>query len=123
MFAKLQTWFAKKSPNCLRQIRFSFDGRTITAEGPLARKISVKVEDIREIGIETTDAGPFIEDVFWLINRETEALRIPQESPVFKELMDYFGSFVGFDWEPFAEAMSCTGCRYFLCWRRSNESG
>ena len=122
MFAKLRRWFERKSPNHLRQTRFEFDGQTITADGPLARRVSVRVEDIHEIGIETTDTGPFIEDVFWLINRDTDGLRIPQESPVFKALMDRFGSFDGFDWEPLIAAMACTDCRYFLCWRRAKES-
>ena len=115
---KLQSWFARKSPNHMRQTRFTFDGHTITADGPLAQKTSLRVDDIREIGVETTDTGPLVEDVFWLINRDTDALRIPQESPVFKDLMDYFGSLQGFDWQPFTEAMSCTNCSYFLCWKR-----
>lgn len=122
MFAKLRDWFAKKSPNHKRQTRCSFDGHTITADGPLARKTSVRVDDIQEIGVETTDTGPFVEDVFWLINRDTDDLRVPQDSPVFKALMDYFGSLDGFDWQPFTEAMACTDCRYFLCWRRADES-
>ncbi len=121
MFAKLQNWFTKKSPNHLQKIRFSFDGHTITADGPLAHRTSVRIEDIREIGVETSDGGPFVEDVFWLINRDTDGLRIPQESPVFKTLMDAFSSFDGFDWQPFTEAMSCTDRRYFLCWRRLIE--
>jgi len=121
MFDKLQTWLSKKSPNHLRQTRFSFDGHTIMADGPFARRTSVRIEDIREIGVETTDAGPFGEDVFWLINRDIDGLRIPQGSPVFKALMDSFKSFDGFDWEPFTAAMTCTDCRYFLCWRRSRE--
>ena len=122
VFVKLQNWFAKKSPNHLRQIRFSFDGHLITADGPFARRTSVRLEDIREIGIETTDGGPFVEDVFWLINRDTDGLRIPSDSPVFKSLMDVFGSFDGFDWEPFTAAMACTDRRYFPCWTRPFES-
>ena len=122
MFTKLREWFFKKSLNHMRQIHFAFDGRVITADGPLARKTSVRVEDIHEIGVETNDGGPFIEDVYWLINRDSDGLRIPQGSPVFKSLMDYFGSYEGFDWKPFGEAMACTDCRYFLCWKRAAES-
>jgi hypothetical protein len=122
MFAKFLNWFKKKPPNHLRQIHFSFDGRTIVADGPFAQKTSVGVDDIHEVGIETNDAGPFVEDVFWLINRDTVGLRIPQGSPAFKKLMDYFSSVEGFDWEPFSEAMACTDRRYFLCWKRSGES-
>ena len=112
-------WFTM---NPLRQIRFSFDGHTHIVDGPLTQRTSVRVEDIGEIGVETTDSGPFVEDVFWLINRDTDGLRIPQDSPVFKELMDTFGSFRGFDWHPFFDAMACTDRRYFLCWRRPHES-
>ena len=118
MFAQLRNWFERKSPNHLRQTRYEFDGETIMADGPFARRISVKLQDIHEIGIETTDAGPFVEDVFWLINRDTDGLRIPQQSPVFQALMENFGALQGFDWQPFTQAMSCTDCRYFLCWRR-----
>ncbi len=121
MFAKLQNWIAKKSPSLARQILFSFDGHIITADGPIAWT-SVRVEDIREIGIETTDTGPVSEDVFWLINRDSNSLRIPQNSPVFKKLRDYFHSFEGFNWPSFTEAMSCTERRYFFCWRREHES-
>ena len=122
MFAKLRDWLEKKSPNHARQTRFSFDGTTITAEGPFARRVSVKLDDIREIGIETTDRGPFVEDVFWLINRDTDALRIPQDSPIFQALMDIFGKWDGFDWGPFIKAMSCAENQYFLCWRRASKS-
>lgn len=121
MFAKLQNRIAKKSPNFARLIRFSFDRHTITADGPIART-SVRVEDIRELGIETTEAGPFVEVVFGLINQDSDRLRIPQESPVFKTLMDYFSSLEGFNWQSFTEAMSCSDHRYFLCWRRAHES-
>lgn len=40
-----------------RWTRYSFDGHTITGDGPVGRKISVRVEDICEIGVETNDAG------------------------------------------------------------------
>ena len=121
MFAKLQNWIAKKSPSLTRQIRFSFDGHTITADGPIAWT-SVRVEDVHEIGIETTDAGPSVEGVFWLINRDSDRLLIPLDSPVFKALRDCFRSFEAFNWQSFDEAMSCTERRYFLCWRRKRES-
>jgi hypothetical protein len=76
------------------------------------------VKDLQEVGIETTDHGPFLEDVFWLINRETDGLRVPQNSLVFKQFMDYCDSLEGFDWQSFKDAMCCTDNRYFLCWKR-----
>jgi len=121
MFAKIQNWIAKKSPSFARMIRFSFDGHTITADGPLARS-SVRAEDIREIGIVTTEAGSFVEVVFRRINRDSGSFLIPPDSPAFTTLRDYFGSLEGFNWQTFTEATSCTDHRHFLCWRRPHES-
>ena len=118
LIARFQNWFARKSPKHLRHVRFSFDGQTITAEGPFAKKVFLRLRDIDEIGIETSDTGPIIEDLFWLINRDSDALRIPQDSPVFRQLMDHFGTFPGFNWQPFIDAMSCTDQHYFQCWRK-----
>ena len=86
------------------------------------RKVKDSFEDIYEIGVVTTDVGPFAEDVFWLIDKDTDGLRIPQMSPVFKALMDYFGSLEDFDWRPFNDAMCCTDCHYFLCWKRASQT-
>ncbi len=122
MIGKLLNRLGGKSTNHQRQIRFSFDGKTISADGPFAERTSVKVEDIYEIGVETTDAGPFVEDVFWLINKDTDGLRIPQMSPVFTALMDYFGSLESFDWRPFNDAMCCTDSYYFRCWKRAKQA-
>lgn len=118
MLAWFKSWLARKSPNHKRQLVFSFDGKCITADGPLAEKTLVRVENIQEIGIETTDLGPYVEDVFLLINRDTDALRIPQGSAVFNELMAYCDTLEGFDWQPFTAAMSCTDSKYFLCWKK-----
>ena len=43
-----------------------------------------------------TDTGPFVEDVFWLINREQERLWIPQEAAIFSELLELFQELDGF---------------------------
>jgi hypothetical protein len=122
MLAKLRNWFAATWEKHPRQTCYEFDGETITASGPFAGRVSVRIEDIHEIGIETTDEGPFVEDVFWLINRETDELRIPQGSLVFTTLMERFRTLEGFDWKPFGQAMACTDCCYFLCWKRGASS-
>ena len=101
---------------------YSLDGQTITFKRPFGRSVSVRIDELDEIGIETTDQGPFVEDVFWILQRGEMRIRIGDPHPVFKMLMDRFGSLEGFDWRPFAEAMSCSDNRYFLCWRRPHVS-
>lgn len=124
MASKLEDWFSKlffkplvMVAPCLR-INYSLAGQTITETRPLGRKVSMRIDELDEIGIETTDQGPFIEDVFWILKQGDVTIRIPQPHPVFELLMERLGSLEGFDWRPFNEAMSYTDNRYFLCWRR-----
>jgi hypothetical protein len=92
-------------------------GDVFTYKRPFRRPVSVNIEEFDEIGVETTDQGPFVEDVFWILKVGDTRLRIGAPHPVFRELMERFGSLKGFDWQPFIEAQSCTDNRYFLCWR------
>ena len=98
---------------------YFLDGRTITVKRPFRQAFSVGIEDLEEIGVETTGQGPFVEDVFWVLKRGAVVIRIGEPHPIFKGLMDRFGALDGFDWRPFTEAMSCTENRYFVCWRQA----
>jgi hypothetical protein len=89
-----------------------------TYKRPFRQSVSLRIYEFDEIGVETTDDGPFVEDVFWILKVGNMRLRIGDPHPVFRELMERFGSLKGFDWQPFIEAQSCTEHRYFLCWRR-----
>lgn len=108
-----------------RQLRtdYSLDGQTLTVKRPFRETISVAIEDLDEVGVETTDQGPFAEDIFWILTKGRLRLRIGDPHPVFHMLMDRFKSLEGFDWQPFIEAMSCCENRYSPCWRRHQVSG
>jgi hypothetical protein len=99
------------------------DDQTIIIKRPFSRPVSVRIDELDEIGVETTDQGPLVEDVFWILKRGTMRIRIGEPHPVFEMLMERFGSLEGFDWKPFIEAQSCTDNRYFRCWKRSHSSG
>src|SRR5580700_5388174 len=85
---------------CLRT-NYWLDGRNIIVNRPFSRGVSVRLDDFDEIGVETTDQGPFVEDVFWILKRGETRIRIGEPHPVFKKFMDRFGSLEGFDWRPF----------------------
>jgi hypothetical protein len=95
-------------------------GDVFTFKRPFSRPVSVRIDELDEIGVETTDKGPFVEDVFWILKRGQMRIRVGDPHPVFKMLMKRFESLEGFDWRPFIEAQSCTENRYFLCWKRLN---
>jgi hypothetical protein len=116
-------WLSKPLAVVCAYLRTNYwlDGRTIIIKRPFSKYVSLSVDDLGEIGIETTDKGPFIEDVFWILKRGDLRIRIGDPHPVFNMLMDRVGSLEGFDWRPFIEAMSCTQNHYFPCWRRAKD--
>jgi len=101
-----------------RRTEYSFDGKRLIANDPKEERIEIALEEVEEIGVQTTSTGPFAEDVFWLINREKEKLLIPQESLVFSELVEVFQKFEGFSNESFGLSMTCTDDQYFECWKK-----
>ena len=101
---------------------YSLEGRKLTMKRPFRDPTATRIDDIDEIGVETTDQGPFVEDVFWLLKAGDLSIRIGEPHPVFKQLMDLVGSLPGFDWRPFLEAMTCSDNGYFVCWRRGESS-
>ena len=72
--------------------------------------------DLVEVAIETSDQGPWVEDVhFVLVPRAGEPLEIPQFLGT--ELLDRLQRLPGFDNEQVIQAMMCTSDARFVCWR------
>ncbi len=94
---------------------YALAGRTLVIKRAFGRPFSLKVDELDEIGVETTDQGPFVEDVFWILKRGDTRIRIGDPHPIFKMLMECFHSLDGFDWRTFTGAMSRGENRYFLC--------
>jgi hypothetical protein len=101
---------------------YQLQGRTLLIKRPFRAVMAVPIDELDEIGIETTDQGPFAEDLFWILKQGTTRLRIGDPHPIFRQLMDSFGSLEDFDWTTFADAMSCLENRYFPCWIRNRQT-
>lgn len=99
----------------------SFDGVNLRARTTLGEPIEWSSHDFEEIGVQTTAAGPFVEDVFWVIQAHGRTVCIPQESDAAKKLLEYASSVEHFDWEPFIQAMGCTDNQYFRCWNKRRK--
>ena len=63
---------------------YSLDGQTITVKRPFRRIISVRFDELDEVGVETTDQGPFVEDVFLILKRGKMRIRIGDPHPAFR---------------------------------------
>ena len=122
--ARLSEWLFKVLSKPLLLVapyfrtNYRLHGDTLTFKRPFSRPVSLRIDEFDEIGVETTDQGPFGEDVFWILKRGQTRIRIGDPHPVFKMLLDRFDALNGFDWGPFTEAMSCAENHYFVCWRR-----
>lgn len=100
---------------------YIIEGQAIYMKRAFRKPVCLNLTELDEIGVETTDQGPFIEDVFWILKHGNLRFRIGDPHPVFKVLMDRFGKLEGFDWRLFTEAMCCTDNRYFICWKRDQS--
>ena len=78
---------------------------------------AISVDRLRRIEIETTDAGPFASDFFWLLlTWEGESLRIPGDAEGAEALFDAFAPLPGVDYEAVIRASGRTEAGRELVW-------
>jgi hypothetical protein len=100
----------------------SFDDEIVTCRRSRGVEECVRWSDLRQVSIETTDAGPAADDVFWVLQDGGAACVIPSESVGMPLLLERLQQLPNFDNEAVIRAMGCTENQQFVCWRRS-ESG
>lgn len=103
------------------QLQFAFDGRKISA---ISRRttLEISVKDWTDIGVEILHDDSLRPAFCLVINRQHHNLRIPNDAPVFKALLDYFSSLDGFDWQPLVQARLNPSHAYSLCWRQPSPN-
>ena len=75
--------------------------------------------DIDRVAIRTTDDGPGVEDVFWLVTAGSRSCLIPHGAAGETELFDRLLKLPGFNPQVMIEALTCTENAEFECWSRS----
>jgi hypothetical protein len=104
------------------RVMVDFDDENISLIREDGSRESVRWSDLSAVVIKTTDEGPFLEDVFFILfgNDQKSGCVVPQEatgaSELFSALQDRLP---GFDNEKVIEAMSSSNNRSFLIWRRT----
>jgi hypothetical protein len=82
--------------------------------------------DISEVRIQTTDEGPFLEDVFFSIHTgslSSPQIIVPHDEAVRGRLLEELqGRLRGLDDRVVIEAMGCCERRTFVIWRRPAEA-
>ncbi len=78
----------------------------------------VSWDDLVQVEIRTTDDGPFIDDVYFVLRGSESVCVVPSETEGFGGLLERLQRLPGFDNEAVIRAMTCTDNAVFLCWRR-----
>lgn len=82
----------------------------------------VRWDNLKAVFIDTTDTGPFAEDVFIVLLGKNEECVVPQGAGGTDALLRRLGELPGFDYEAGCRAMCCTENDRFVCWQR-RENG
>ena len=99
----------------------SFDSDGIVAIDPGGNKTGILWNDLTQVSIRTTDAGPFDEDVFWLFYEGSDepVIVLPGSAPGNDDLLaELQRRLPGFDNETFIDAMGSTSNAHFVLWEK-----
>jgi hypothetical protein len=100
----------------------SFDDELVRCQRPGGLVETVKWSDLRAVLIQTTDAGPLADDVFWILAGEESGCVVPSEAAGMERLLERLQQLPGFDNQALIEAMGSTDNRRFLCWQRQEHT-
>jgi hypothetical protein len=101
--------------------RVRFDGEEVTRWMADGRSEHVRWDELEEVGIITTDEGPFAEDVYWILVARggNGGCAVPSGAEGADALLARLQELPGFDNEVVIRAMASTENARFVCWRRT----
>jgi hypothetical protein len=119
----LQRIFSKPQvPVAPRSGRVEFDSDRVSFYHPEGEIQSIRWDELDEVGIVTTDEGPFVEDVFFmLLSNDKKGCAIPQSADGNEPLLTRLQMLPGFDNNALIEAMGCTSNQNFRLWKKTAE--
>jgi len=94
------------------------DDEWIRCHRPEGKFEQVKWSDLQAVILETTDEGPAVCDVFWILVGKGSGCVIPQDVANGKELLQRLQALPDFDNRKVIEAMGSSENAKFLCWER-----
>ena len=92
--------------------------KEVTCARPDGTVERVAWEDLQSVELVNTDEGPFVTDVFWVLNGSSGGCAIPQGATGEAALLARLQGLAGFDNGAVIAAMSRSDNHRTLCWRR-----
>ena len=118
MIKNLFSFFQKKKPfvdHCSK-VEVGFDDENVWVLWPGKEKQSLAWNNLIGVAVETTDGGPFTEDVFWHLGGKNEVLTDPSSAKCSEQLLETLKKLPEFNNERVIEAMKCAENRTFIIW-------
>ncbi len=116
MFERLKRFFEPERP---ARERIVVDDWGVRREIPDGTREEVAWADLVEVQIVTTDEGPFVDDVFFLLaGAGGKGCCVPQGAPGSEPLLDRLQKLPGFDNAKVIDAMGCSENARFVCWKK-----
>ena len=97
-------------------IKVWFDKDRVWVHWPSKEPESIQWNSLIGVAVETTDQGPFVEDVYWHIASKEKVVTYPSEATGAENLLKRLQELPTFNNERFIEAMTCTENRTFILW-------
>ncbi len=94
----------------------------VSCTSPKGRIEKVDWDDLQSVEIITTDEGPFLPDVFWLLSGSNTSCVIPGGATGEMELLHRLQKLPGFKNEAVIKAGPSAGNARFFCWQKESNS-
>lgn len=121
---EMRSWlhriFGKPEVSSLpRSGKVEFDAERVTFYHPEGEIQNIRWDELDEVGMVTTDEGPYVEDVFFMLLTEgRNGCAIPQSAEGNEALLARLQMLPAFDNSSLIEAMGCTSNRNFRLWKK-----
>ena len=112
----LNRWVDRVNPP--RKSHVTFDDAKIIYSSSRGDRSEVLWDELVEVGILTTSAGPAVDDVFWALLDGKRGCMVPSEAVGMTELIARLQRLPGFDNMALVKAMGSTADAAFRCWRK-----
>jgi len=97
-------------------VKVSFDDEFAWVNWPEKEPQRIRWSSIIGIAVETTDEGPFVEDVWWHLAGIETVITYPGEATGAQGILSRLQEFPDFNNERLIEAMTCTENHTFILW-------
>ena len=106
----------------LRSGRIEIDAESVRFYHPEGEVQLIQWGELNEVGMVTTDEGPFAEDVFFmLLSEDKKGCVIPQSAEGCGDLLSRLQMLPDFNNNALIEAMGSTSNQQFRLWKKTAE--